>query len=81
MKPSTRAAVRLLEEHPEGLTRLTAIKGGCGNIPARVAEARAEGWVIRDEWVETPNGARIKTWYLVRGPRAVMTGVQTAAFG
>ena len=78
MKSSAMLAVHLLEEHPEGLTRLSAIRGGCGNLPARVAEARAEGWVIRDEWVSTPNGARIKTWFLVRGPRVVDSGVQTS---
>lgn len=78
MKSSALLAVQLLEEHPEGMTRLDAIRGGCGNLPARVMEARAEGWVIRDEWVTTPNGARIKTWFLVRGPRRVDSGVQEA---
>lgn len=80
MKDSTVLAVRLLEEHPEGLTRMTAIKGGCGNLPARVQEARAEGHVIRDEWVTTPNGARIKTWFYVRGPRVPTVGEQIGAF-
>ena len=80
MKPSTALAIDVLREHPEGLTRLTAIRGGCGNLPARVAEARAEGWVIRDEWVETPNGARIKAWFLVRGPRVPTSGIQIGAF-
>lgn len=76
MKSSAVLAVELLARHPEGMTRLDAIRGGCGNLPARVAEARAEGWVIRDEWVTTANGARIKSWHLVRGPRRVDTGTQ-----
>ena len=76
MKASALAAVQLLADHPEGLTRMTALLGGCGNLPARALEAKAEGWVIRDEWLTTDNGGRIKRWYLVRGPRVPTSGVQ-----
>ena len=76
MKSSAILAVELLARHPEGMTRMDALLGGCGNLPARVAEARAEGYVIHDEWLTTANGARIKSWFLVRGPRVPSTGVQ-----
>jgi hypothetical protein len=81
MKASTLAAVELLECSTEGVTRMTALLAGVGNLPARVLEAKACGYVIRDEWEETPNGARIKRWFLVRGPRpSATTGTQIGAF-
>jgi hypothetical protein len=80
VKASALLAVRLLEEHPEGLTRLDAIRGGVGNMPARVLEAKAEGYVIHDEWETTPNGARIKRWFLIRRPRVPTSGVQRELF-
>ena len=79
MKPSAALAIDVLREHPEGLTRLTAAECGVGNMPARVIEARAEGWVIRDEWVTTPAGARIKRWRLIGRRHQPMTGVQLGA--
>ena len=78
MKPSTALAIDVLREHPEGLTRLTAAECGVGNMPARVIEARAEGWLIADEWLTTPNGARIKKWTLLGRRRQPVSGVQEA---
>ena len=77
MKASTLLAVTLLRNHPEGLTRSAALMG-CGNLPARVAEARAAGYGIDDEPERTEAGAQIKRWFLVSEPRAFTptSGVQ-----
>jgi hypothetical protein len=47
------------------LTVLTAIKYiGCYALSQRCSELRREGFAIKDRWVETNKGKRIKQYYL-----------------
>jgi hypothetical protein len=41
-----------------------ADKYRCRAISQRTGDLRKLGWPIKDKWVDTPGGARIKAYYL-----------------
>ena len=43
----------------------SAQQGGCLSLSQRVGELRRDGAVVLDRWVETKNGARIKSYKLL----------------
>lgn len=45
----------------------SARSGGCLSLSQRVSVWRRSGLTIMDKWVETPGGARIKAYRIVRG--------------
>ncbi|MFZ0324599.1 MAG: helix-turn-helix domain-containing protein [Actinomycetes bacterium] len=52
MKPQSAAVLRLLEDHPEGVTQHDAIRDvGCYRLAARIADLRADGVRIEAESV------------------------------
>ena len=68
LKPRTEHALRMLREHPEGLTTNEARALGCGDrFAARVLEIRkALGeTAVTDEW-ESHGEARYKRYHLTR---------------
>ena len=47
----------------------SAQKGGCLSLSQRVGELRRHGYTVRDVWVDTKSGARIKAYRISRLPR------------
>jgi hypothetical protein len=43
----------------------SAQQGGCLSLSQRVGELRRGGAVVIDKWIETPAGARIKSYRLI----------------
>jgi hypothetical protein len=82
VKPQTAAVLALLRARPAGVTHLDALYAGCGSrLAARVAELRAEGYIVRADLERTPNGARIAVYRLTE-PRFVPDrGVQESLEG
>lgn len=62
---------RILEHLQKGFT-LTVAEAitlhGCYALSQRCGDLRRMGYPIKDEWVKTQNGARIKRYYLVLKP-------------
>lgn len=51
--------------HGERLTFFDAAERyGCRAISQRCGDLRKLGWPIKSEWVTTPNGAKIKRYFL-----------------
>jgi hypothetical protein len=69
MKPQSAAILRLLEDHPEGVTQQTAIaEVACYRLAARISDLRADGIAIDAEKVAR-NGRVFAVYRLV--PRDV----------
>ena len=66
MKDSLQKTVKILNERgSQGLTTLEAMHLGIGRLSARVEEMRhLYGMEVADKWEMTPNGARIKRFFL-----------------
>jgi hypothetical protein len=65
MKPGTRAILRLLEQHPEGITPLDALDAvGSFRLGARIWELKADGYAIETELTRTKTGKRIARYRL-----------------
>lgn len=65
MKPQTRDVLRLLEQHPEGVTPLDALaEVGSFRLGARIWELKRDGYAIATDLVTTPNGKRIARYRL-----------------
>ncbi len=45
----------------------SALNGGCLALSQRVGEMRAAGLTVRDKWVTTQGGAKVKAYRLVGG--------------
>jgi hypothetical protein len=83
LKPSASLTLRLLREHPAGLTQLEVLAlGGGDSLAQRVHELRAEGFDIRSAYETTPRGARICRYSVHEpAPQPVpLRGVQVALF-
>jgi hypothetical protein len=66
-KPSAALVLRLLEEHPDGLTQLEVLAlGGGDSLAQRVHELIDEGRDIRGSFEATPSGKRVKRYRLAR---------------
>jgi hypothetical protein len=49
----------------ERLTVAEALSNyGCFALSQRCGELRRSGWPVMSEWYETPNGARVKRYYM-----------------
>jgi hypothetical protein len=59
----TKTAYTLDLLHQGWHTALSSAKaGGCISLSQRVGGYRREGWDIRDKWLSTPSGSRIKAY-------------------
>ena len=70
MKPSAALVLDLLRQRgPDGATALEALRAGAGDsLAQRVHELKAEGVQIAEAFETTPNGARVKRWFLAAEP-------------
>ena len=70
MKPSALLVLELLRQRgPDGATALEALRAGAGDsLAQRVHELKAEGVQIAEAFETTPNGARVKRWFLAAEP-------------
>lgn len=61
----TEGILRLLEDYPEGITAIDALREvGCFRLAARISDLRAEGHDIGSEMVTLPNGKRVARYQL-----------------
>ena len=69
MKPQSASILRMLREHPEGVTpRMALVDAGCMRLAARVADLRADGFAIEAELVTVRTGsgfARVARYRLI----------------
>lgn len=57
--------LRLLQNQPEGITALDALRWGAGlRLAARISDLRAEGYVIESRLVSLPSGSRVARYRL-----------------
>ena len=80
MKPSAALVLRVLEEHPEGITQMDALLDhGLGDsLAQRVHELRGEGHDIAGAYETTSLGKRVMRYRLARPSCRPTTGVQEA---
>ena len=65
---------RLLEERPEGITAIDALReAGCFRLAARISDLREAGYDIKSEMIALDNGKRVARYTLATptlwGPR------------
>ena len=67
-KTSASQAKQILAYMQAG-NRITGIDAlnlfGCFRLPARIADLKEDGWPVRSEFVTTPSGKRVKSYFLV----------------
>jgi len=67
---------RILQDLLDGITvdMLSDIQRYGTSCRSRIAELRADGYPIEDEWRESPTGARYKVYFIPRDKLAQLKG-------
>ena len=65
---TSRSQASMILDHMMQGNRITGIDAlnlfGCFRLPARIADLKEDGWPVRSEFVTTPSGKRVKSYFL-----------------
>ena len=66
---TSRSQASMILDHMIQGNRITGIDAltlyGCFRLPARIADIKEDGWPVQSEFVTTPSGKRVKSYFLV----------------